>query len=155
MNYLSRFLFFSPLLSLLLILMPGLSGPELRAADVFSGLASTDDRRVAATVAGNPATLEPLLSSELSYAHSNGKVDSRDSFLSALRDGSLRYHSIQYESREFRAASPDVVLMTGRARVEVGQPASILQLAFLAVWRLENGQWRFLAWQSCRLPTAP
>jgi len=25
-------------------------------------------------------------------------------------------------------------------------------LSYLAVWREENGQWRFLAWQSCKLP---
>jgi len=25
-------------------------------------------------------------------------------------------------------------------------------LSFLAVWREENGKWRFLAWQSCKLP---
>jgi hypothetical protein len=24
--------------------------------------------------------------------------------------------------------------------------------SFLAVWREEKGQWRFLAWQSCKLP---
>ena len=27
-------------------------------------------------------------------------------------------------------------------------------LNFLAVWREENGKWRFLAWQSCRNPPA-
>ena len=27
-------------------------------------------------------------------------------------------------------------------------------LSFLAVWREEKGQWRFLAWQSCKLPPA-
>jgi hypothetical protein len=24
---------------------------------------------------------------------------------------------------------------------------------YLAVWREEKGHWRFLAWQSCKLPT--
>jgi hypothetical protein len=44
--------------------------------------------------------------------------------------------------------------MTGRGHfksVSNGQ-ANDLHLGFLAVWREEGGQWRFLAWQSCRLP---
>jgi hypothetical protein len=27
-------------------------------------------------------------------------------------------------------------------------------LSFLAFWREEKGRWRFLAWQSCKLPAA-
>ena len=141
------------ILTLLLALAISLIYPaRTRAAESFADLAAADDRRVAATVSGNTAALEPLLSSALEYIHSNGKTDSRESFLAALREGSLKYHSIRYASREFRAASNDVVLMTGRAQIEVGQPAIPITLSFLGVWRLENGHWRFLAWQSARLP---
>jgi len=27
-------------------------------------------------------------------------------------------------------------------------------ISYLAVWRLEKGQWKFLAWQSCKIPPA-
>jgi hypothetical protein len=30
-----------------------------------------------------------------------------------------------------------------------------MDLSYLAVWRQEGGQWRFLAWQSCRMPETP
>jgi hypothetical protein len=146
---------FSKVAPLLFALILSLVHPATtRAAERFADIAAADDQRVAATVSGNAAVLEPLLSADLAYTHSNGKMDSRESFLGALRDGSLKYHSIQYDSREFHAASPDIVLMNGRARVEVGTPAATLVLCFLSVWRLENGQWRFLAWQSARLPPA-
>jgi hypothetical protein len=142
--------------SILLTLVLVLGGQHLlRAAESLSDLATVDDQRVTATVSGNLSLLESVLSPDLFYAHSNGKVDSKDSFLNGLREGSLKYHSFHYETREFRSASPDVVLMTGRARIEAGQPAHAFQLSFLATWRLEAGKWRFLAWQSCRLPTAP
>ena len=44
--------------------------------------------------------------------------------------------------------------MTGRAHVKAESEGKAMDavLSFLAVWREEKGQWRFLAWQSCKLP---
>jgi hypothetical protein len=44
--------------------------------------------------------------------------------------------------------------MKGRALVRAGSTTqrNLLDLNFLAVWREEGGQWRFLAWQSSRNP---
>ncbi len=45
--------------------------------------------------------------------------------------------------------------MTGRVHVLVESGSNKLDsvLSYLAVWRLENGQWKFLAWQSCKVPS--
>jgi hypothetical protein len=48
--------------------------------------------------------------------------------------------------------------MTGRILVKATNKSgrNELDLNFLAVWREENGKWRFFSWQSCRnLPPAP
>ena len=46
--------------------------------------------------------------------------------------------------------------MTGRVRIRAATAEAEMEnaLSFLAVWRKENGQWRFLAWQSCKLTPA-
>jgi hypothetical protein len=46
--------------------------------------------------------------------------------------------------------------MTGRFDVKavVGNSAAESTIGYLAVWRLEQGEWKFLAWQSCKLPPA-
>jgi hypothetical protein len=46
--------------------------------------------------------------------------------------------------------------MTGRAHIKAEAAGALMDsvLSFLAVWREEQGQWRFLAWQSCRIPSA-
>lgn len=46
--------------------------------------------------------------------------------------------------------------MHGRVNLKVGKGAetSDLAMSYLAVWREEKGQWKFLAWQSCKLPPA-
>ena len=53
-------------------------------------------------------------------------------------------------------AGPGVVLMSGRVmiRVRTGEQKTANDLNYLAVWREENGHWRFLAWQSCKNPPA-
>jgi hypothetical protein len=46
--------------------------------------------------------------------------------------------------------------MAGRFDVKavVKGKAAESTISFLAVWRLEQGEWKFLAWQSCKIPPA-
>jgi len=64
---------------------------------------------------------------------------------------------MDYAERNFTFPAPGVALMTGRAHVQVAKVDGKVDmvLSFLAAWREEKGQWRFLAWQSCKLPDAP
>ena len=145
-------LFFS--VSLLIALLAG----TLRAADdaAVTALKSADDMRVAATLAADPAKLfAAVLSDELSHVgHSTGAVDTKASLIQGLTSGRLKYVQYEYQERNFKLAGPGVALMTGRANVTTGGAKMVL--GFLAVWREEAGQWRFLfAWQSCRLTPTP
>ena len=137
-----------PLLALLLL-------PLLASADpAIDAVRQADDARVAATIAGDRAKLEAIFSDDLNYAHSTGVVNDKATFVVALTDGHLKHQSITFEERKFSVAAPGVVLATGRCLVKEtkdGKPAE-LHLNFLEVWRLEGDTWRFLAWQSCRLP---
>ena len=88
----------------------------------------------------------------------NTTIDMITSFIDVLTSGRTKYLGIDYTKREFAFPAPGIALMTGRARIQAQSATGTMdnQLSFLAVWRLENGRWRFLAWQSCRLPaTAP
>jgi hypothetical protein len=81
-------------------------------------------------------------------------VDSKTSFLDALVSGRSRYVGYEILERKFTFPAPGVALMTGRAALKVTNATGGMEatLRYLAVWREEQGQWRFLAWQSCRLP---
>lgn len=128
----------------------------LRAAGDPAAWRAADDARVQAMISANPARLAAAFSDELLYVHSNGKADTKASFTEALTSGKSKYNAVTYEQREFREVAPGLVLMHGRCRVQLGQsaPFNELALSFLAAYRLEKGAWRFLAWQSCRLPDA-
>ena len=144
---------FLKLLLLLSIFVPGLRGAD---DPLIAAVRAADDERVAATIDADPVRLAAILSPELYYAHSNGSIDTNASFREKHRSQRTVYRSIKYAQRDFLPAGPGVVLMSGRALVEVssqGNPVS-LDLNFLAVWRTEGGQWKFLAWQSCKNPPA-
>jgi hypothetical protein len=143
----------------LISLVAGLLLPSfLQAApDASAAWRAADDARVAAMTSANPAKLAATISDDLLYVHSSGSSDTKASLTAALTSGKSKYNSITYEQREFREVVPGLVLMSGRGRFVLGKsaPFNELHLSFLAAYRLENGVWRFLAWQSCKLPDSP
>ena len=145
-----------PLLPFLLYTLLAFVSP-LRAQDdaQIARLKTADDLRVVATKTADQAKLSEVLSDELRYAHSSGSVDTKASLIEALTNGRLKYTSYEYAERNFTFPAPGIALMTGRTNLQVASPTGTttdLALSFLAVWREEKGQWRFLAWQSCKLP---
>lgn len=121
-----------------------------------TALAAADDARVAAMLKPNKATLDTVLSDDLRYAHSNGKVDTKASLTASLLGGDAKYVSYKYTERTFKFPAPDVATMAGRLEVQaiVDGVSMTTGISYLAVWRLEKGQWKFLAWQSCKIPPA-
>jgi ketosteroid isomerase-like protein len=138
------------------LLLLALAVGRLPAAEdaLIAAVRAADDERLAATQAADPARLDAIFSDALRYAHSNGKVDDKASFVQSLTSRKTIHESFAYQERAFTVAGPGVVLMTGRViahAISAGQPV-VLDLNFLAVWREECGRWRFLAWQSARNP---
>jgi len=136
----------------------------LRAADapakpvtgdkLVAAVTAADEERLAATKAGDQARLDAIFSNELRYAHSSGKVDTKASYMDSLVSHRTVYESFDYKERNFLSAGPGIFLMTGRVLIHSSNDGNKVEndLNYLAVWREENGRWRFLAWQSCKNP---
>ncbi len=131
-----------------------LSSSLRAAADPAAAWRAADDARVTAMISADPAKLAATFSDDLLYVHSNGSVDTKATFVAKITAGSSKYNAITYEQREFREIVPGLVHMTGRGKFLLGKaaPFNELHLCFLAAYRLEKGVWRFIAWQSCKLP---
>lgn len=126
------------------------------SATQLAAVTAADDARIAAMAKPQLDRLDALFSKDLHYAHSTGTVDTKSSLIELLTSGKAKYLGFEYEKRDFTFPASDIALMTGRVKIRVSTPqgdqASVL--SFLAVWRLESGNWRFLAWQSCKIPPA-
>jgi len=122
----------------------------------LAAVTAADDARVAAMLSPSQAALDKVLSDDLRYAHSNGKVDTKASLTASLLGGDAKYLSYQYTERAFKFPAPDVAVMAGRLEVQakVDGVAMTTGISYLAVWRLEKDSWKFVAWQSCKIPPA-
>jgi hypothetical protein len=143
------------ILAFLYLLLLGVQG--LAQSPALERVLKADDARVASILAPDREGLSAAFSDELRYAHSNGVVDTKESFIRALCEKQMRYLAYDHQERSFTFPVPGIALMTGRARMRVVTPAGEVDtvLGYLGVWREEAGVWKFLSWQSCRLPPQP
>jgi len=114
-------------------------------------VAELEQRRWAALVDGDLDELDRLFAEKMTYTHSNGIVDTKQSYLGALREGTFRYVAIDVTE----SASHDfgsVVVVTGRAVAtsESAHGRLVSPLRYTGVWSSDDdGRWRFVAWHSC------
>jgi hypothetical protein len=129
---------------------------QASADPVLDAVQRADDARVSATLAANRDQLDAIFSDNLVYTHSSGAVNDKATYMAAIVSGKTKYFSFDYESRSFEAIAPGIVLMRGRCTIHSANSGQLVEnyLAYLGVWRLENGVWRFIAWQSCHLSPA-
>lgn len=121
--------------------------------DVEETVEQVEQRRFAAMVAQDVATLEPMLAEELHYGHSTGEVENKAQLLETVRSGRLRYEAFDVEQREIRTHG-DVALVTGRCTVRArrGDQALVLDLVFSDAYVRRAGRWQLVSWQSTRVP---
>ena len=122
-------------------------------SDTHSPVADLELRRWQALVAGDLDELDRLFADDMTYTHSNGMVDSKQTYLGALRDGVFRYVDIDVQepsSRDFGATV--VVTGTAVATSESAGGQLVSPLRYTGVWSEQDGEWRFVAWHSCPVP---
>ena len=117
---------------------------------VSSAVQAVEDRRWAAQIEGDADSLAALLADELTYTHSNGVVDSRDSYLEKVAEGFFDYRS---EVRSDTAVTTigDCAIVTGRVEFEVvvgGSRQVRLDSRYSTVLVQRDGRWLVVCYQS-------
>lgn len=123
--------------------------------EVLAEIEALEDRRWAALLASDVDALGQLLADELQYTHSNGLVDTKDSYLEAITDKTFDYRS-EDRSDMAIAVVGDTAMMTGRCAftVIVGESRTVdLDCRYSTVWVRRGQSWQLLCYQSTPLPT--
>ena len=113
-----------------------------------------EDERWAAQIAEDTDKLSELYSDAMRYTHSNGMVDTKESFLTAIEKRLFDYRSEDRSDVECSIVG-DTALVTGRAQFHVvvgGDREVDLDARFTVVWVRQDGRWQFLCWQSTPIP---
>ena len=114
-----------------------------------------EDARYKAMIDKDWAALDRLLGDGLVYTHSSAVVDSKASWIDAMKAGKYDYRSAQRSDVAMQVLG-DTVVVTGRAEMQVvasGTPRT-LRNRFINVWSKGAKGWQMVAWQSTPVPAA-
>ena len=107
-----------------------------------------------ALVAGDVATLERVMASDVTYGHASGKTDTKRTYIERIQSGAQQYKSFQYDPGATVRIYGDTALVNAVAQVASvtdGKP-NALHMRFLHVYVKKDGQWMLVAHQSAKLP---
>jgi len=116
-------------------------------------LPTLEDQRCAAMVNADADALSKLFDDALVWTHSSAKVDSKESFLAALKAGNTRYVEIKRVDEQVRIHG-SLAVITGIAEMKVELQGESRQLRnrYTDVWIQRDGAWKMTAWQSTAVP---
>ncbi len=118
--------------------------------NALEDLLALDDLRLRAMLAGDVQALSEMLEPGLSYTHSDGRTDTKESYLAALKEGRLNYRRCERES-VLANVHGSVAILEGRLRLHAldqGQEKAI-RIHYLANWLNDARHgWRLHAWAS-------
>jgi ketosteroid isomerase-like protein len=126
----------------------------LPAAAPEDSVKDAEKEWAAAVVKKDYAVLDRVLADDLTYTHSDGRLDTKANFIEALRSGKQTYSAAEHQSMDVRLVNKDVALVRARLRMTAavtGQTATPANFSILRVYQLKNGRWQLVAHQSARL----
>jgi ketosteroid isomerase-like protein len=138
---------------LLGIIFIGFVAVAVRGAEgAVAAVLRADEARVAAMMAGDATALGRLMSEELAFVHSDGRIESKADYVKNVLAGDTAYADVKTAGVRTMEPAPGVVILIGAQdmRKRLGPTWSEVKLRFMAVWRNEGGAWRMVAWQSMR-----
>jgi len=133
------------------LLLGGIAGAD--PADEAAVTQNVDTLRKA-LLEGDRSKLEQVTAAQLSYGHSDGRVETKEQFL----------HGVMTRKQVVKSlAFPDLkVAVVGDAAIarhiylsesELDGKPTTTKIGALQVWQKQNGGWKLLARQGFRLPT--
>lgn len=122
-------------------------------AEIESLIRRLEEERYAAVLSGDIDAFAALAHPELAYTHSNGDVDTLDSYVGKVRTGHYRYHHIDHPvTRIIVTDAVAVVVGEMHADITAGGARKSLANRALAVWVREQDRWLLVAYQPTVLP---
>src|SRR5215469_8623486 len=141
--------------SLLLTVSAVLAGPISPGnSEAAREVISVEKARTAALDQSDIAALERIMADDVTYVHASGKVDTKKSYLDAIRSGQLHYISWQPKNLKVRVIGNSAVIdgeYAVRVRDSRGQHDPFdITIFILTVYQRRSGRWQQIAWQSTR-----
>jgi hypothetical protein len=126
--------------------------PAFAGADEDAVLKNVEAFR-AAQAAGNAEALVSLLAEELSYSHSNAKIDTKASLLDGVAKANYKWTSLEYKDPTVRIVGPAAIVrfnFVGEQEFTDGKKTP-QNLAILMNWQKQGSDWKLLSRAATKL----
>jgi ketosteroid isomerase-like protein len=108
----------------------------------------------AAQFAADAKTLESLCAAELSYSHSDGRVEDRAAFVANATDGKSKFLSLAYDDLSIRVVGPAAIVRfhwIGESQAAADGKKTATNLHILMNWQKQGSDWKLLTRASTKL----
>ena len=127
--------------------------PAGGGASAEPAVAAAAERLRIAMIDPTPAALGALVADDLSYGHSGGRVDTKDSFIGDLIAGKSDFVSITITEQTIKVVGGDTAIVRHTLAADTldsGKPGKVA-LKILGIWKKQGNDWKLLARQAVRI----
>ncbi|QHI98486.1 DUF4440 domain-containing protein [Xylophilus rhododendri] len=107
-----------------------------------------------AQIAGTSEALGVLVAPELSYSHSDGRVEDREKFLANASSGKSPFQALTYENPTIEVVGPNAIVRfhwLGEQKQASDGRIVATNLHILMVWQKRGSEWLLLARSATKL----
>jgi hypothetical protein len=126
--------------------------PALAGADEDAVAKNLETFR-AAQAAGKADPIAPLCAEELSYSHSNAKIDTKASLLDGIAKANYKWTSLEYKDPSIRVVGPSAIVrfnFVGEQEFNDGKKTP-QNLHILMNWQKQGNDWKLLSRAATKL----
>jgi hypothetical protein len=141
-------------LSALAIGLTGVLAPAFAASGDDEAVAKKVEAFRAAQVAADPKALEALCAAELSYSHSDARIEDKPTFIANATNGKSKFLSLEYKDPQIRVVGPAAIVRfhwVGEQEAVADGKKSATNLHILMNWQKQGDDWKLLSRASTKL----
>jgi len=142
-----------PVLGLVAIGMPGVKAAQALSADE-EAVAKRVEAFRSAQIAADAKAFDELCAAELSYSHSDGRVEDKTTFIKNATAGKSKFLSLEYKDPSIRVVGDVAIVrfhwLCENETIPDGKKSST-NLHILMNWQKEGGEWKLLSRASTKL----
>ena len=128
--------------------------PALAASADEEAVAKNVEAFRAAQVAADAKALDALCAPELSYSHSDARVEDKATFVANATNGKSKVLSLEYQDVKIRVVGPAAIVRfhwVGESQAVADGKKSATNLHILMNWQKQGADWKLLSRASTKL----
>jgi ketosteroid isomerase-like protein len=128
--------------------------PALAASADESAVAKNVEAFRAAQIAADAKALDALCAAELSYSHSDARVEDKATFIANATNGKSKFLSLEYQEPQIRVVGDAAIVRfrwVGESQAVADGKKTNTNLHILMNWQKQGGDWKLLSRASTKL----